>query len=1071
MKKPSIQCLALLLFLFIHLQISFAQGTGYIVRQATSAGGRAVLDPDNLTDGSGYHYSSLTTGGFAGNDVTNSELPFKPVKAFSTEPYGDLRRGPSHLFTDFVPDSSGNGYYAYYDGTNLLFRFRMGSLIPGSKGYSVLIDTDGKFGATGANADPNYMAATTGTNGNPGFEIEVVLESNFRIAIYNVDGTGSSVSPTTTYTNWQDYSQVSVAGTYDNGDPDFFLDFYIPFSALQAAPFNLTTSTSLRMIATTVMSPQGSVGGPKSDIYGMGDSNYPLAADEYTAFINAQSPLTVSGVSGAGTTAVGTMCTAAPVVTTVTTGAGTGSVQGTWTKGLSGASGTATITVYKAGSTLIGTVSNVSTGGSWTLSNVTITAGDVITAKAAGSGEVNTCYTSNAVTAASCTKPAPVSLTCVANKGADGTGYIAASGDYISLWRVTSSGNVHISHAIPASTPSSTGFALTGVGTGWTYSGGCSGNGNAGLPPGQYIAYDSTVTGCISSYTFFCNANNAGGKTYAASPAVAITSPVNIYPTTTTLSGTCGSGTAIVRVYLDSVLLGNATITGGTTWSYSLSGVSLSVGQTVRVSGQQADAGNTYYCTTAVSSTVKCSTSAPVITADASNKVGGGLPITGISGEPAGSTIKVYNTTNTTTPIATVTVQSGGTWTTGATTAVSGQSYYATATNGSCSESVASFTVTSIAATSSSRCGSITTSGITSATTAIQGTLATAVASTTVNLYIDGYLIGSSSTGTTSWGPVDVTGKLYANGVLTIGIQETASTEVICGTSATVGCTAPTQPVVTPTSTSINQNQSQTYTITNPVAGVFYGIADATTGQSLATGVWATSASAFDITTNTITAAGSVTVVIKATSLSSTEMCGINSTSRTLTVNTVLPLLLLDFKGKKSGEGVWLEWQTTSELNTSHFEIERSSNGVQFDKIGERQATNTTQAAYNFTDNSPSTVNYYRLKIVNQDGKYFYSKVIIINKDGRSLYLNVIRPNPFTGQISICILMSENQKLEVQLLDEAGRKVKERKLSGVQGTNTILFNDLNTLVEGLYIVKVRVNDEVLVQKLLKVKSY
>ena len=88
-----------------------------------------------------------------------------------------------------------------------------------------------------------------------------MLETNSRIAIYNVDGT-STPTLVKSYTNWQDMSQISVAGTFDNGDPDFFIDFYIPFSDLTASPFNLTTSTPLRFSATTVMSPQAAIGGP-----------------------------------------------------------------------------------------------------------------------------------------------------------------------------------------------------------------------------------------------------------------------------------------------------------------------------------------------------------------------------------------------------------------------------------------------------------------------------------------------------------------------------------------------------------------------------------------------------------------------------------------------------------------------------------------------------------------------------------------------------------------------------------------------------------------------------------------
>lgn len=242
--------------LFFHSNLVAQIVPGFINRQATSAPGRLVLDPN------GDGYSSATTAGFgAPSDVATSEIAYKIVQSYSNEPFADLRRGPNHSYSDFVPDAGRDGFYTFFTGTNLLFRFRLGSIMPGSKGYSVLIDTDGKFGATGTNADPNYLPATTGTNGNPGFEIEIVLETNFRIAIYNVDGTSNPVL-VTSYTNWQDMSQVSIAGTNDNGDPDFFMDFYVPFSALSAAPFNLTTSTPLRLVPTTVMSPQAAIGVP-----------------------------------------------------------------------------------------------------------------------------------------------------------------------------------------------------------------------------------------------------------------------------------------------------------------------------------------------------------------------------------------------------------------------------------------------------------------------------------------------------------------------------------------------------------------------------------------------------------------------------------------------------------------------------------------------------------------------------------------------------------------------------------------------------------------------------------------
>lgn len=220
--KPNFYLLLSLLLLLLIQNLSFAQMPGIINRQATSVAGRAVLDPNS--DG----YTSATTAGFTDNDTANSELLYHAIKSYPSEPFGDLRRGPDHRFSDFVPDSAGNGvYFRFSAAQQMMFRMRLGSVMPGSKGYSMLMDTDGKFGATGPNADPNFLPKTTGVNGNPGFEIEIVLETNFRVAIYNVDGTSSPVL-VKQYTNWQDMSQVSIALTNDNGNPDFFYRLLYP---------------------------------------------------------------------------------------------------------------------------------------------------------------------------------------------------------------------------------------------------------------------------------------------------------------------------------------------------------------------------------------------------------------------------------------------------------------------------------------------------------------------------------------------------------------------------------------------------------------------------------------------------------------------------------------------------------------------------------------------------------------------------------------------------------------------------------------------------------------------------
>jgi hypothetical protein len=144
-----------LLILFLIIQTAFSQSPGIIVRPA-GGNGITPLNPD----GNGLSSSSSYPNGFVSSDITESEIPYKIVPPAFLEPTSDLLRGPATLYSDLVRQVDGSGFYVYSDGTNLMFRMRVGSIVSGSKGYSVLIDTDGKMGNTGPYADPNYQAAT-----------------------------------------------------------------------------------------------------------------------------------------------------------------------------------------------------------------------------------------------------------------------------------------------------------------------------------------------------------------------------------------------------------------------------------------------------------------------------------------------------------------------------------------------------------------------------------------------------------------------------------------------------------------------------------------------------------------------------------------------------------------------------------------------------------------------------------------------------------------------------------------------------------------------------------------------
>lgn len=96
---------------------------------------------------------------------------------------------------------------------------------------------------------------------------------------------------------------------------------------------------------------------------------------------------------------------------------------------------------------------------------------------------------------------------------------------------------------------------------------------------------------------------------------------------------------------------------------------------------------------------------------------------------------------------------------------------------------------------------------------------------------------------------------------------------------------------------------------------------------------------------------------------------------------TTLPVTMALFTAKAKKQGtVNLVWATASEKNNSHFDVTRSVNGVDFDKIGEIKGAGNSDVVknYSYTDANPSVgANYYRLKQVDFNGDFAYSQVAI----------------------------------------------------------------------------------------------
>lgn len=137
-----------------------------------------------------------------------------------------------------------------------------------------------------------------------------------------------------------------------------------------------------------------------------------------------------------------------------------------------------------------------------------------------------------------------------------------------------------------------------------------------------------------------------------------------------------------------------------------------------------------------------------------------------------------------------------------------------------------------------------------------------------------------------------------------------------------------------------------------------------------------------------------------------------------------LPLSLLSFNATLQGSAVKLFWNTTNEINVSHFTIEKSTDGRTYNSIGTIAAQNGAASNnYSFTDAAiQSGVVYYRLKMVDRDGKFKYSQVIAINSKKADI-LSVF-PNPVADNLFVTHgKATTGAKLEVYAAD--GRKITQ----------------------------------------------
>jgi hypothetical protein len=182
-------------------------------------------------------------------------------------------------------------------------------------------------------------------------------------------------------------------------------------------------------------------------------------------------------------------------------------------------------------------------------------------------------------------------------------------------------------------------------------------------------------------------------------------------------------------------------------------------------------------------------------------------------------------------------------------------------------------------------------------------------------------------------------------------------------------------------------------------------------------------------------------------------VCGnLSNNSMMVTVLTLAPVQFTKLEAFRSNHTVQLKWGTASEQNASHFEVERSADGIEFQTvIGKVQAKGNSNEVqhYSLVDHNPLAAwNYYRVKEYDLDGNMLVSNVARVMMQAEAKPV-VLYPNPARATLTVEYTSQQPMPVELYIFDNKGSKVGSWKFTATTGMNRFTL-PVRKLVAGQY---------------------
>ena len=177
-----------------------------------------------------------------------------------------------------------------------------------------------------------------------------------------------------------------------------------------------------------------------------------------------------------------------------------------------------------------------------------------------------------------------------------------------------------------------------------------------------------------------------------------------------------------------------------------------------------------------------------------------------------------------------------------------------------------------------------------------------------------------------------------------------------------------------------------------------------------------------------------------------------------VTANAPVPVTFGDFTGVRENTKNILKWNTVTENNNTGFELQRSVNGTEFSTIAfvptkAENGNSNVALQYTYNDNASTTSAYYKLKQIDKDGKFSFSKVVFIKADKPTRFeLVSVYPNPAKDNIKVSVASPKASIITLSITDITGKVVKQQNVQLAMGDNNVVV-DVASLKAGNYIIR------------------